>query len=469
MTTTTNTPAPARPLPGWLKAGLLAVLVFGAVWAIAFWYWDAAGRSPTTPDLVLYLLALPLALLMASGFARTRLATPAAAPAASAPVEHAPALQAPPSLAMLAAALRSPHGQSPEELSASIARKTARADLDPELVDADGFPIMAARSADAVDAALQAQISEWWSANGHGQQSLGDAQWRALTMASAVAGELASRAARDLMPPQAAPPVLQLQAILPPGWPAAQRRAARMWLEHTVVQSGWPQARIASAEDTQETTPPQVLGRLAEDAAGAAPLAAIVVACASNISEESVGRWAGDGCLFTPSRPQGLIPGEGAAGLLVSDTRLARSLGDAFALLEPVTESRLAASADEARRTDAGPLAELAERVIRRGAVEFSDVGMVVADTGHRANRTLELMGFAARAMPQLDGDDDVACVGTASGTCGAVPFMAALALARHHALERNAPVLCVSNEDPWLRCAALIRPSEPAAVQASA
>jgi hypothetical protein len=84
---------------------------------------------------------------------------------------------------------------------------------------------------------------------------------------------------------------------------------------------------------------------------------------------------------------------------------------------------------------------------------------MIVADTGHRASRTLELMGLAA-TLPQLDDAVDVVPVGAALGTCGAVPFMTALALASHHARERNAPVLCISNEDPYLRWAAVVRPA---------
>ena len=69
-------------------------------------------------------------------------------------------------------------------------------------------------------------------------------------------------------------------------------------------------------------------------------------------------------------------------------------------------------------------------------------------------------MGLATATLPQLDEDADVLRVGAASGTCGAVPFMTALALGRHHAVERDAPVLCISNEDAYRRCAALIRPA---------
>jgi hypothetical protein len=84
---------------------------------------------------------------------------------------------------------------------------------------------------------------------------------------------------------------------------------------------------------------------------------------------------------------------------------------------------------------------------------------MVVADTAHRSKRVLELMGLSTPAIPQVDAADDIVRIGLGSGSCGAVPFITVLALARHYALERQAPILCVGNEDPYLRSAVLVRP----------
>jgi 3-oxoacyl-(acyl-carrier-protein) synthase len=239
-----------------------------------------------------------------------------------------------------------------------------------------------------------------------------------------------------------------------------------MWLKHTATQFGWPPAYISLVAEVpagaSQATPSALLGRLAHDgAATGARLAAMVVACASHIGEESVTQWAARGSLFTSSQPQGLIPGEGAVGLLLTDLRLAQSIeGLTFALLDPVGEARRDASADDIRRPAPQLLGELVERALKHSAAALSDVAMIVADTGHRSSRVLELMGLAAGAMPQLDGEADVVRAGVATGACGAVPFMTALALARHHALERAAPVLCIGNEDPYHCCAALIRPA---------
>jgi hypothetical protein len=456
-------------MPRWLKGGLLAALIFGACWGGAIWYWRATNGVPAASELVLSLFALPVALLGAFWLGRKLIALRTAAPVAAAqahPTQSTPASSSAPPLAILSASLRSPHGESTEELAAAIAVNKACADLDQELVDEDGFPVMTARSGDARDDALQEEITEWLTRNGMPELRFTDEQWRALTMASAVAGDLASYAASHLIPSEGVPPTLQLIPLLPAEWHSEQRRAAGMWLKHTVTQFGWPPAHIALAAEVQadasDVAPSAVLGRLAHHGAATdAPLAAMVVACASHISEETVAQWAATASLFTSAQPQGLIPGEGAAGLLVTDLRQAQSIeGAAFALLAPVDEARRDSSADDTRRADPKLLGELVQRALDRGCVELSDVAMIVADTGHRSNRVLELMGLASATLPQLDGEADVVRVGVASGTCGAVPFMTALALARHHALERGAPVLCISNEEPYRRCVALIRPA---------
>lgn len=84
---------------------------------------------------------------------------------------------------------------------------------------------------------------------------------------------------------------------------------------------------------------------------------------------------------------------------------------------------------------------------------------MIVADTGHRSRLVYELMEFAATTMRQLDGSEDVVRVGAGSGACGLVPFVTALALGAHYAGARQAPVLCLANEVPGRRIAAVVRP----------
>lgn len=457
----------SRPVPRWLKGSLLAALVIGTCWGGAIWYWRANDIEPGGAELVAILLAGPLALLLALGIGRKLAALRASGPAASAqatPVQAAPAQQPVRPLAIVAASVRSPHGASVEELAAAIADNKARADLDEELVDADGFPVMTARSSDAQDPAMQEEISEWLANNGMPELRFTNEQWRALTLANGVVEDMASYAASDLIPAEGEPPMLRLSALLPDGWHDDQRHAAGMWLRHSVTQQGWPPARISVMTDTPSDVhakrPAALLTQLArEAAAGNAHFAVMVVACASNIDQETVDEWAASESLFTSSRPQGLIPGEGAAGVLITSLHDDMAVEDkALALIDPGAPSD--SPVEDNGRAGSKQVSELAERVLKFGALESSNVGMVVADADHRARPTRELMEFVSGTMRQLDGTDDVASVGLATGNCGAVPFMTALALARHHALERDAAVLCISTGNTAGGFAVLIRPA---------
>lgn len=465
MTTTTTT-TPARLPAGWFKLGAIVVTTFVVCWTLAIGYWHITDRNPGTGELGLTLLALPLGVLFALWGSQKAIAARAASipastskPAASA--SRADAVATTPVLAIVATALRSPHGSSAEELASAIADNEARADLDKELVDDNGFPVMTARSDDAYDEALQDEIADWLSSQGL-QIHLTEEQWRALTLASAVTAELASIAAGDLLPYEESAPTLQLRLMLPADWPMDIRRAVTMWLKHTVSQYGWPETSIAVPDTPEQdhAAPTTIITQLMPaPLPGNTPVVALVVACASLIGQESIDRLAAQSSLFTSSQSRGHIPGEGAAGLLLTDLQLAQACGAEFALLGPVNERRRDTSADDARRTDSTLLLELVEQASKAAAVDISQISMVVADTAHRPNRVLELMGLSAPAIPQVDAADDIIRIGLGSGSCGAVPLMTVLALARHYALDRNAPILCIGNEDPYLRSAALVRP----------
>jgi hypothetical protein len=70
-------------------------------------------------------------------------------------------------------------------------------------------------------------------------------------------------------------------------------------------------------------------------------------------------------------------------------------------------------------------------------------------------------MGYASSATPHLDNETDVIAFGRASGSCGAVPALTALALARHYACVRNGPVLWLAHDDPFQCSAAVITPPD--------
>jgi hypothetical protein len=462
----------------WIKGGLAVLVAFGACWVAAIAWWQSTGRSPATTELAVFLLAAPLALLALLLLARRLPALRAAPAQAAVAAEVSPPAQAVPgaSLALLAAALRTPHGATAEELAEAITGGRARGDLDTELLDDEGYPVMSARVADPIDPERRDGIALWLAAQGLPDPQFNDEQWRALGMGTDVAMELAYHAAAHPhvladenlapVPTPASPilPILQILLALSGAWNAAQRGAAAAWLRHVIAESGWPAEQISVSVSAQPAPCAAVshwLAQLTAQATGTATLA-MLLACDSQIGEASVHALAAENCLFMASRQQGLIPGEGAAGLLLADASQAALLGGDASHLHAVAAPR-DDSADNARKpahsADAALLRRLAAQACTQGAIEPAGVAMLVADSGHRTSRMMELMALATGDLAQLDAGADVLATGGACGHAGAVPFVTALALAHQQARERQAPVLCVSNEDSHHRSAVLVRP----------
>jgi hypothetical protein len=395
----------------------------------------------------------------------------AAAMPAPAPAKNAATERRAPTLAILATSLRMPHGASTEAFSAALAANQAHTELDQELIDDSGFPIMSARSKQAVDEALKEDIAEWLAANAMAELHLSDEQWRTLILGTATLRDLAGLAAAMLIPDSGETPTLQLMPVLPPGWQLAQRQAASAWWRHTLVQCGWPASHIAPSDQQADqqadycaTPPAALLARLAHAASTSPqPLATILLASASNIGQETVDRWSASQLLFTPAHPQGQVPGEGAAGLLLADARLVQAMDVTdLTYLDLECEACDPAFAGQ-KRISPQLLGKLAERALQGAALPALEIAMIVADTGPDTRHVLELIEFGTAATPHLDSSSDILRLGPACGSCGGVPFVAALALARHAALERKAPLLCVSNDMAALRAVALIRHSPQA------
>ncbi|WP_288381543.1 hypothetical protein, partial [uncultured Massilia sp.] len=358
-----------------------------------------------------------------------------------------------------------PHGSSAQELAQAVAEGRARAGLDPELVDVEGFPVMSARAGLDAIAEIRAELDAWRSAAGLADPRFTHEQWRALALGAAAAGELLMQAAGH---PQlqaatdgahdAAAPLLQIHAALASGWSEEQRTVIAAWLGALAAQAGWPDKRVESS--CLPVGAPALLARLADRAHHAgAPVFAIVLDFGSQIGDTAAQELAAQGALFAAANPQGLIPGEAAAGLLVADGMQAAGFGLPATALQLASAPRSAAEAG--RKPDAARLRSLATTLLP-DADDAAAVSALYADTGHRSAGLMELMKFARDALPHLDPGQDLHSLGAACGHCGhgdEAPFLAAIALAHQHVLDTAGAALCVGNEHPLQRHAALVRP----------
>jgi hypothetical protein len=479
----------------WLRNVALAAAAFGASWGGAIWFWRETNRMPASGELVLYLLVLPVALLAALWLGRkvwtraTLPAAPAVAGAAHAAAEIPAAPPLPAALTIAATALRAPHGESVAELRAALSEHRARPQLDSELYDDDGYPILSARLTEAGDGALREELEQWRHRQQLDDPRFDQAQWRALAAASAVVADLTAEATlhedlepwleqqqarqQNRLPPDApaarTPPTLQLLALWPQAWKPAQRDLAWQWLRHLATQAGWPQTLIAPAAPLQQQQEQQddagaLLVQLLQRAGNPQqPSLALVIAADSHLSDAAINRLLNQNTLYTTAHPQGHIPGEGAAGLLLADANVAQQIGATGSVLQAVHIGRRSASADTVKRDTDTCLSSAIADVLKAAQLDGAAIELVTADTGHRTSRVTELMHVVTAAAPQLDPGADVISVGASSGSCGAVSWLTALAIADAEAQQRGGPALSISNEDPYRRCAALVRPA-PAA-----
>jgi hypothetical protein len=468
----------------WLSRTLIVAATFTACWIGAVWYWRATRRMPDTGDLVIYMVLLPLMLLLliwgggklfaaASAGSASAAATAAADGAPAAPV-HQPAA----ALTVLAGALRMPHGDSAAQLADAMLSRKASLALDPELVNDSGYPILTGR-ADDVDTDGQQDDMADWLAEHHPETQFSDEHWRALALGNAVAidlaGELgqhpalpaymdAAQAGKPLPPL----PALHMITLLPPEWSDAERAAAAAWLRHIVARHGWPQARLSPTLMAAGNQPAlRLIGQLATQARQEEqPLLCLALACGSRIGAASVQAWADESILFDSDHPNGRIPGEGAAGLLLADRTQGALFEDADApLMYPANSALRVASADGKARSDVNLLAELAAKAIAEAGLDAVAVTLLTADTDQRGSRMTELLSMASATLPELDPGSQVLAVGAACGDAGAVATVAALVLAQQQVRDGAGPALCITNLDPFHRGAVLLAPAAVATV----
>lgn len=455
-----------------LKTGLVLALVFGVVWLAVIIWWQESHTLPTGMDIGLYLFALPLALI-AAGWAGKRIvqarrearANPAPA-AADGDGQAAPAAPATARLVVLASTARAALGNDPATIHAAVAEQQRPA-LDASLMNAKGFPVFSARAAH-LDTALLRDAAA-------GNQAPQAAQVEDVIRAAALLGEVVqtlSREARAHVLESCTPerddawPLLQLELVLPAQWPEAARDYAFGQARAAAV---WPTTRLTmrphAAQDALASD--SLLRQLAhEPVTPAIATLRLVAAADSYIDANRVQDWEAQGALAGNATPQGRIPGEAAAGLLLD---LALGMQDPAApIAQPAPPAdalalTLSPTAQRATRADARGainepmLAALATQFLERQAQPADAIAALVSDADHRGSRPLEAAGLASALFPALDPNQDCLAVGAACGYTGAASHLLTLAVAGEACAQSEAPVLAVLTQDPAQRAFTLV------------
>jgi hypothetical protein len=471
LTVDTSPPPPRSARSPWFGAAALAIGVVAACWLGAILYWRAAGSTPSALAMAQWLVALPAGLLLSLSMGKNALsarAWTATAPARSDAAAGAEPKQLLPAIA--AAAVRMRGGESVAELAEALRTAAAPCALDPELLDAAGYPVLSGRADCADGDAAREAMAPWLAQRGQADLAFGAEAWRALSMAAAVTGELAGYA---LLHPLLAGylaaskaeradhglPTLQLLPVLPSTWQAGQRQAAADWLLHLVAQQGWPVERLRLSPGF--AAEPEAGFSLLDTLAHASGLT-LLLACDSSIGDDSVRELGQRGLLFSGKSGRGQVPGEGACALLLLDVAQAALLAaPGTTAIDGACGGRRPQSFDAGAGMDAGLLSGLVGQTLAECKVDAAAITILCADADFRPNRMGELMSVTSTLFPGLELEAAMLAVGAGCGTLGAAGSLAALALAAHEALASGGPALCVSNSDSHYRCALVVRPAE--------
>ncbi len=446
-----------------LKKSLLVLALFAVVWLAVIIWWQESRTLPTGVDIGLYLFALPLAVLGALwlGARAVRAArAPKPEPLASAPAtEEAPAALA--KLRIVAVAARAAAGPDAAGIAEALAEQQ-RPELDPELKTLQGFPVFAARVPQLDDVELYAAARE----RGAPAEALATAGLRATALLADIAATLTNDAHRrvtelDVPARDEDWPLLRFDIVLPASWPQAARERARA---QVLAAAGvWPDTRVSATEHgARDAMAVDMLLRelaSASSSAADAPTWRIVLAADGYVDQDLVAQWDADAMLLTHANPQGRVPGEAAAGVLLGQAHSTSTADatDVHVALSPVTHRQKPADARGAQAEPA--LADLTRDLVQRAAIAPDSVIHVISDADHRGSRPLEALNVASQLFEHLDTAKDCHAVGVACGHTGVAASLLTLAVACEACMqsESQPAVVTLTLQDPALRCASLV------------
>jgi hypothetical protein len=202
----------------------------------------------------------------------------------------------------------------------------------------------------------------------------------------------------------------------------------------------------------------------------------VLVAAQSHLDAELVERWEAEGRLFDAQRqPKGLMPGEGAAVLVLGHEEwppAPDSAGPLPRLHRPVLALR-DKSIEAPGKVGSQVLEAVLEQALALGRIPATSLGRLVCDADRHGPRNTELFGALIQKLPQLDAIEDVHLLGASCGHLAGVGALAGVALAAQHAAQANPeephpPSLVLALNDVQARLGLLVRlGAPPAAAQA--
>ena len=470
-------------MKSWLFKSILIVCVFAVTWIMALYYWQTSHRVPNGFDIGIYFLAIPLGILLTLWLAviswntiknKTNLpeVTDSTADSTdSAGDEQGRLLSA----TILSSAVYMQHGQSSGELFNAVKSNALEMSLDPQLVDANGFPILTARIADLDEETQRTLLSEWAEDHQLTVTSWTSEQIRAIAASSEVVKQLLFEALNhpsidsyleETNLHQKALielPSLTLSFFHPAHWNKSVCETTQAWLESMAQEQGWPKEKFNIKLYPQRHFIQSVKlldNIMTEGHTHSHPIFNMVISCASFIDETVADSWTTHLTqLFGEKYDPHAIPSEGAAGLLISDKSIA-------ALYESSSKTTLhkpwfleidtnQQSSDTERKNI---LADLISHALENIKITADQIKFVSSDTSSYSKKLLELFNIGGDLFPNLDAGEHYFSSSNQCGITGTSASLLGLSLA-HEAVKQNEndAAVFISHMDQNTRAVAII------------
>jgi hypothetical protein len=450
-----------------------SLLTIAIVWALVLAWWQSNDYQPDRLELVLYLGALPLALVGGYWLLRGFIEHLKAAPdentvAPPLPVDDDPlagarartaAAERSMTLHLVDAFVSTPAGASGDDILAAL-DAGKRPDPSEQLTDGDGFPVFVATVADVDVESMAERLAELPPDRARFAEP--EDAIRILALLDGVL-EKACAGIASLVEASAVKLHLHVLWMITGTWDSGQFPDLRAWLQSTY----WPTVDKGSVEITLVHAASEVDAmKLVDEAilrANRNPLAdevLLLVSAVSSVTQQRVEAWEAAGSLFSARHPDRQIPGEGAAAILLMTEATATQL----AITESVVISRVGHGMRDkpvhaGGRIGGRLIEQLVAGVLDVSGLAAAKVIAAISDVDHRANHLTEMLEGLGAPFEHLDPVKDCLATGSANGALAPVGSLVVLACARSRVLAAGAPVLCLSNQHERERAVLLAMP----------
>lgn len=498
----TQSAKPTNALRTFLKWGGIALLLTAAVWVGVIIWWQATHRVISFDDVLLYLIALPLFLLLAIGvfklvaaMARKKARTSNGLAASehvkdSGETDTPEAIEKKLTLPIVGAWAVTSLGNSADEFVQALIEKRSRPRPDQLLLDARGFPLPSARVADLDTQTVQEQLARIAAKNG--LPNIPDAdEWRdAFLRTLALFDQLIARvhgewplefeSAAEALKNQSvgtlrgATPVhssssastslsLQVKLLIAAEFKQYEKQLSLAYLFEKMSAFGIPEKQlhieIVSASDDVSALTLLDKFSIQSHRAGANE-ALLLLASDSALCPTVVDEWQSSGKLFSTHCPNGLMMGEAGFGILcVNNKALQTTALDMQCRLTRVAFDRRDSSADQPGKPSYACLTTVVNHALNSAELPAEKIGAVTCDADHRTNRTLECIGAMMNLTPQLDAIENRLAANEACGHIGAASVLGALVAGVMHLQNADHPILLFNVSHTVDRAAAILLP----------